>query len=236
MMWLWRWRFIIYAAGIVSIMIDAIDELHGWNYFPVPVTAVAGLLIILALVTSYIGAAVNLRSSRISGRVMAVAVVIVVAVIVGFSVLPAIFHSSVSFTTPGQNTPPVILQTVMPKGAVFAYSPNGTITTVNAKSSTIYGMVYSGIEINITNNTQLVCSWTSTTPVSAIIVPLQYMHNVSVLGKVLSIETPSSSGKMDYSFGTAANVSSITFMLMFFPAPGQSGTVTFTTALVLETA
>ncbi len=61
MMWLWRWRFIICATGIVSIVVDAINGLNGWNFIPFPVVAVAGLLIILALVTNYVGAAVNLR-------------------------------------------------------------------------------------------------------------------------------------------------------------------------------
>ena len=178
---------------LISLLVAAVCFFIGLSSHNVTV-------IIAGFVMLAVGAVVPAATGKISGRVLTVTVAIVVAVIVIFSVIPVM--QTVGSTSHGQKVPtPVILQTIMPKGAVFAYSPNGTVTTVNAKSSAVYGMVYSGIEMNITVSVQLVGSWASTTPVSAIIVPLQYMHNVSVLGKVLSTQTLSLSGKLNYNLG-----------------------------------
>jgi hypothetical protein len=166
-------------------------------------------------------------------RALKVAAATVVAIIVILSVMYVIQSDRTHATAP--NTPPLtVTKVIMAQGSVFVFSSNGTIVAANAKSYTVYGMVSSGIDMNITNGTWVTGSWASTTPVAAIIVPLQYIHNESVIGKILSIQKPSSSGEIDMYFGMPTNASSMTVVLMFFPMPQQSGTVTFTASLVLE--
>ena len=163
---------------------------------------------------------------------MAFFLVLGVALFAIFGVI--IVPDSVNSNPPNYPQQGTVIATLMPANSTYGYSPNGTILAANAQSSHLYGLVRGGIEFNITNSIELVGSWKSTSAVSAIVVPLKYIHNMSVIGKVLSIAKPSVSGSFAMQFGMATNTTWIVWVLMFFPAPGQNGTVTFTTALVIE--
>ena len=158
-----------------------------------------------------------------------VLVIVVTTMIIGVGVsMSTLLHK-----TQSDPQKQVVEKVIMPVNSTFSYAPNGTIPAANQVSSATYGMVYSGIEFNITGNMWLVGSWMSTSSVAVIFVPAQYMHNTSVLGKELSIAKTATGGKLDNQFGTGGNT--VQFVLMFFPLPGQNGMVTFTTPLVLET-
>ncbi|MCL5252881.1 MAG: hypothetical protein M1351_02175 [Candidatus Thermoplasmatota archaeon] len=191
-------------------------------------------LVVAGIVVAFVGAVIPAVSGRAHMKTLKMTIAVVVTAIIIIFAIGIMQMEAAHDVAPQSTQPGTVIATIMAQNATFAYAPNGTVSTVSEIVHITYGMVYGGIEFNISNGTAIVGSWSSTSQVAAIIVPLQYMHNVSVLGKQLSIEKPSLSGRIDMSFGTAVSVSSVSLVLMFFPLPGQSGTVTFTQALVLE--
>ena len=101
-------------------------------------------------------------------------------------------------------------------------------------------MVGETIYLNVTGNLNhdlswavINLSWSSTSPVSPLLLPAHYMHNASVLGKLLSIAKPLTHGWLNNTIAT--NGSTVVFVLMFFPNPSENGTVTFLSPLVMRT-
>ena len=191
-------------------------------------------LVVAGIAIAFVGAVIPAVSGRAYMKMLKITIAVVVAAVIIIFAIGIMQTEAAHDVAPQGTQPGTVIATIMAQNATFAYAPNGTVSTVSEIVHITYGMVYGGIEFNISNSTAIVGSWSSTSQVAAIIVPLQYMHNVSVLGKQLSVEKPSMSGSIDYSFGTAAGVSSVSLVLMFFPMPGQSGTITLTQALVLE--
>ncbi|MCL5253268.1 MAG: hypothetical protein M1351_04160 [Candidatus Thermoplasmatota archaeon] len=69
-------------------------------------------------------------------------------------------------THPQGTQPWTVIAIIMTQNATFAYAPNGTVSTINEVVHITYGMVDSGIEFNISNNTAIVGSWSATFPVA----------------------------------------------------------------------
>ena len=209
----------------------------GLVYF-IPLVTAAGIAILIAVVLlrNVLKKDPEVSESKRYKAVMSVAIVLIV-VFSGISLYNHLLNSTVSRNSgvsgpfpPGNLTG---VTTLRAQGYGFNYTPNGTILAENQQSSTLYGMVYTGITFNVSNEAVITGSWKSTSDVAAVFVPVAYEHNLSSLGKVLSVQKTAVSGNFDNQFGTAAGIT-VQFVLLFFPLPGQNGTVTFTTPLVLK--